>query len=361
MSLLPSLLSLLVAGGLLVFLLSEFLARTPHGRIKPRFALVFALQKLRGGKRAEGVIDASEMVDPHSIRATRETFLREVAPLSKLEPFDGEIEDRHLDGPGGPLPVRIYTPRGASGLPILVYFHGGGFVVGHPDYTETVTRGIAAQAPAVVISVDYRMAPEHPFPAAVEDVDFVVEWASANAESLGARSGPIAVGGDSAGGNLAAVAALHDASAGAGRIGLQLLVYPCVDVTRDDRPSQVAFAKGYGLSRKDCVDCFAAYAPEGVREDDPSLSPLQAPSFEGLPRAVVFTAGFDVLRDEGLEYADTLEKAGVEVRRVHQPEMPHGYITMTKIVREARDDIAIMASELASLGAAAEGSPAHLP
>ena len=154
MSLLPLVLSLLVAGGLLVFLLGEFLARTPHGRIKRRFALVFALQKLRGGKRAEGVIDASEMADPDSIRATRETFLREVAPLSKLEPFDGGIEDRHLDGPGGPLPVRIYTPRGASGLPLLVYLHGGGFVVGHPDYTETVTRGIAAQAP------DYRLLAE---------------------------------------------------------------------------------------------------------------------------------------------------------------------------------------------------------
>ena len=350
MSMLATLVSLLVVGGLLVFALGEFLARTPHGRIKRRFALAFALQRLRGGKRAEGVIDASEMVDEASSRATRETFLKEVAPLSKLAPFDGEIEERLLDGPGGSLPVRIYTPRGASGLPLLVYFHGGGFVVGHPDYTEAVTRGIAAQAPAVVISVDYRMAPEHPFPAAVEDVDFAVEWASANAASLGARSGAVAVGGDSAGGNLAAVAARHDAESGAGRVGLQLLIYPCADVPRADRPSQIAFAQGYGLSHQDCLDCFAAYVPEGVPDDDPDFAPLRAPSLEGLCRAVVFTAGFDVLRDEGMEYADALEQAGVEVRRIHQPQMPHGYITMTRLVREARDDIAIMASEVAALG-----------
>ncbi|MEM9177565.1 MAG: alpha/beta hydrolase [Myxococcota bacterium] len=351
MSIVFSLLSGLVVFGLLLAGIAEFLARTPHGRIKRRFALFFGLARLRGGKRAEGVIDATEMVDAASIRATRAEFLREVAPLAKLEPFDGEIEDRNLEGPGGPLPVRIYRPRGAKDLPLLVYFHGGGFVVGHPDYTETVTRGIAAQAPAVVLSVDYRMAPEHPYPAAVEDVDFVVEWAFANASSLGARSGPVAVAGDSAGGNLAAVASLHDAASRAGRIGLQLLVYPCVDVTRDDRPSQVAFARGYGLSRRDCDDCFAAYVPEHVAKDDPSISPLHAPSFEGVCRAVVFTAGFDVLRDEGLEYADTLEKAGVEVRRVHRSDLPHGYITMTRLIREARDDVAIMASEVAALGA----------
>ena len=349
MSFLAPLVAVLAVGGLVLFGVAESLARTPHGRIKRRFALYFGLMRAFGGKRAEGVLDAAEMVDEASSRAVREAFLRDTAALSKLEPFDGEIEDRLLDGPGGALPVRIYTPRGAGSLPILVYFHGGGFVVGGPDYTEAVTRGVAAQAPAVVVSVDYRMAPEHPYPAAVEDVDFVVEWVFANAESLGARSGPIAVAGDSAGGNLAAVASLHDATAGLGRIGLQLLVYPCVDVTRRDRASQQAFARGYGLSQKDCDTCFDAYVPESVSRSDPGVSPLRAPSFDGVCRAVVFTAGFDVLRDEGMAYADALEKSGVEVRRVHQPQMPHGYITMTRLVKEARDDIAIMASEVASL------------
>ncbi len=339
--------SLLAALALGLVALAELWSRTPHGRLKRRFALYFGLMRRFGGKRAEGVLDADAMVDEAANAGIREAFIRETAPLSKLDAFDGKIEDRTLDGPGGPLPVRVYTPKAAGPLPLLVYFHGGGFVMGSPDYTEAVTRGVAAQAPAIVISVDYRMAPEHPFPAAVEDADFAVAWAHAAAASLGARPGPIAVAGDSAGGNLAAVVALHDRESGAGRVGLQGLIYPCVDVARRDRPSQVAFAAGYGLSQKDCDACFAAYIAGGTEPTNPSLSPLHATTLEGVARAIVFTAGFDVLRDEGIAYADRLEKEGVPVRRVHQPEMPHGYITMTRVVREARDDIAILASEVA--------------
>ncbi|MDJ0847112.1 MAG: alpha/beta hydrolase [Myxococcota bacterium] len=338
----------LAAAALLVGLAIHW-SRTPHGRLEPLFALAFGLTRLVGGRRAEGAIDAGSMNDPESTRAVRRDFLRTTAPLSRPVAFGGEIRDRELDGPGGPLPVRIYRPPGAGPFPLMVYLHGGGFVVGSPDYTDAVTRSVALQAPAVVVSVDYRMAPEHPFPAAVDDSCFAVEWCFANADALGARPGRVAVGGDSAGGNLAAVAAQRDVRDGRGHVGLQVLVYPTVDLERRDRESQIAFASGYGLSMKDVNACFARYIPEGADPADPALSPVYAASLAGLPRALVFTAGFDVLRDEGIEYARGLEKAGVPIRHVHHPALPHGYLTMTRFCARAREDIEIIAAEVRAL------------
>ena len=337
----------LVVLGLLVT--AQIASRTPHGRLKPIFALVFGLTRLRGGAQAEGALHTDEMTDPESIARIRAEFLAGTVPLSKPTPFDGRVEDRILEAPDGPIPIRIYTPSGSGPWPLLVYLHGGGFVVGHPDYTDAVTRGIAAAAPAVVVSVDYRMAPEHPFPVPVEDTQRAIDWCVEHADVLGIRADAIAVGGDSAGGNLAAVAAQRDRDEGRGRIALQILIYPTVDGARHDRTSQVAFARGYGLSTKDVRGCFDLYVPADTDATDPRVSPLYASTFEGLPKALVFTAGFDVLRDEGLEYVERLEKAGVEVEHVHQPAMPHGYITMTRLCREAREDIARMARAVGAL------------
>jgi len=349
MQLLLALLGIIVLTGLVLVGLAQYWANTPHGRIKPIFALAFGLTRLRGGRQAGGVIDAAGMTDAEAARAIRKEFDASTAALSKPSRFEGSVEERTLEGPDGPLPVRIYRPNSDRPLPVLVYFHGGGFVVGSPDYTDAVTRGIAKQAPAVVVSVDYRMAPEAPFPAAVEDACFATQWSFENAESLGAKAGPVAVGGDSAGGNLAAVVAQEDLRSGRNQVGLQLLIYPTVDISRDDRASQVAFAEGFGLSMRDVAECMDQYVPANTSRKDPRVSPLFAPSLEGLPRALVFTAGFDLLRDEGTEYAERLEKEGVDVRHIRQPEVPHGYITMTRICREANDDIAMMAREVASL------------
>jgi len=349
MQILLAVLGIVALVGLTLGGLALFWANTPHGRIKPIFALVFGLTRLRGGRQAEGAIDAGGMTDADSTRAIRDEFTRGTAPLSKPTPFDGSVEERALEGPGGPLPIRIYKPAGDGPFPLLVYYHGGGFVVGSPDYTDAVTRGIAGQSPAVVVSVDYRMAPEAPFPAAVEDACFAAQWCFENAASLSAQPGPIAVGGDSAGGNLAAVVAQEDVRTGRNQVGLQLLIYPTVDIMRQDRPSQVAFASGFGLSMRDVAECMDRYVPAEIARDDPRVSPLFARSLEGLARAVVLTAGFDLLCDEGTEYAQRLEKEGVDVRHVHQPALPHGYITMTRVCREATDDISIMAREVSAL------------
>jgi acetyl esterase len=205
------------------------------------------------------------------------------------------------------------------------------------------------RTPAVVVSVDYRMAPEHPLPAAVDDCEFAVNWCFENADSLGARPGPVAIAGDSAGGNLSAVVAQRDFSAGRGRIGLQVLIYPWVDVTRTDRASQVAFGSGYGLSTRDLEDCVRHYVPVGTDPANPDLSPLRARSLAGLPPAYVITAGFDILRDEGTEYAEVLRAAGVEVRHVNESAMPHGFITMTRLCSEARASLETIASEIRAM------------
>ncbi len=324
-------------------------SNTPHGRLKPIFAFAFRLARLFGSEAAEGVLPAARMTSPEATERIRRDFLKQGRPLAKVRPLAGTVDRRELAGPGGPLPVTVYRPVTPAPVPLLVYFHGGGFVVGSPEYTEVVTRGLSRETPAVVVSVDYRMAPEHPFPAAVEDAVFAVGWCHEHAEELGARPGPVAVAGDSAGGNLAAVVSQRDVRDGRHQIGLQALIYPCTDVSRTDRPSQRAFERGYGLSMRDVTECFAAYAP-GVDRADPDLSPLKAPSLEGLPRAYVVTAGFDVLRDEGDAYADALAKAGVTVRHEREPTMPHGYVTMTRICVEAERTISQIAAELRGLG-----------
>lgn len=320
---------------------------TPHGRLHPFFAFGFRLQQVLGGA-ADGVL-SEPMSTPGERAQARAAFLRGTAALARRQRFVGEIEERSIDGAGGALRVVVYRPGGQGPFPLLLYFHGGGFVVGSPAYTEGVTSGVATQAPAVVVSVDYRLAPESPWPAAVEDATCALEWCCAHAHELGVDPGRIAVGGDSAGGNLAAVLARRDRDAGLGRIALQLLIYPSLDATRIDRASHRCFASGYGLSRNDVAACLGHYIPPGADPREPDISPLHASSLAGLPPALVFTAGFDVLRDEGLEYVDRLRKAGVSTEHVHQPRLPHGYLTVTAFCREAAQDITRIAATMAAL------------
>ncbi len=353
MTVLGTLLLLFALAAALLVGLAQHWSHTPHGRLKPIFALVFRLGALLNPAAAERAIGAAHMDTPAQRAKVRSDFARNTALLSRREPFDGTIHDRLLPGaPGGELPVRLYTPTSVQGpdpLPLVVYFHGGGFMVGSPDYTDAVTRILAARAPAVVVSVDYRLAPEHRLPAAADDCAFAVSWCFENAASLGARKGPVVVAGDSAGGNLAAVVAQRDLAAGRGQVALQVLVYPCLDGSRTDRESQRAFASGYGLTLLDVHDYLRHYPPEGFDRAEPQLSPLRAPSLAGLPPAIVVTAGFDVLRDEGIEYAGALKAAGVPVEHLHEPELPHGFATMTRLCSEARATLESIAAEVRAL------------
>lgn len=348
---------LIVSGVLLgppviLVVLAHFWADTPYGRIKPIFALVFKLAPLIKPGAAHGAIGATATKTREELAARRAEFSRLGAALSKPVAFGGTIEDRLLtEAPGPSVPVRMYRPDDAGPLPLLVYFHGGGFVVGDTDFTDGVCRILALRSPAVVVSVDYRLAPEHPYPAAVEDCTFAVQWCYENAASLGARSGALAVAGDSAGGNLSAVVAQRDARAGRNQIGLQALIYPCVDATRTDRPSHLAFREGYGLSVRDIEECLRSYVAPGTGLDHPDISPLHAEDLSRLAPAHVITAGFDILRDEGIAYVDALRKAGVSVTHEHDPAMPHGFITMTRLCKEAETHLATIADQIRAMAA----------
>lgn len=246
------------------------------------------------------------------------------------------------------ITLRVYSPPTLlPDPPGLVYFHGGGWVVGDLQSHDTLCSILASQTPCRVIAVDYRLAPESPFPAAVDDALAAFRWVSENAESLGVDRRRIAVGGDSAGGNLATAVCLEQARAGAEVPAGQLLLYPVTD-TDLDTESYRLFANGFGLSRATMNWFFEHYAGpardgdgDGNGDVDPRLAPLRADDLSGLPPAIVATAGFDVLRDEGRAYADRLEQAGVEVVRRHYGALIHGFanICLVDPCRQALDEL----------------------
>ncbi len=249
------------------------------------------------------------------------------------------VEDVSIPGPGGDIPLRIYASEHGGLRPALVYFHGGGFVFGNLDTHDAVCRAIAKQSGAVVVSVDYRLAPEHKFPAAVEDSYAATVWVAANAERLGIDASRIAVGGDSAGGNLAIVVAMRCRDAGGPALSAQVLIYPVTDSSSLETTSHREFAEGYFLTRA-AMDWFTGHylaSPDQKRHLE--VSPLLAPNLSGLPPALVITAEFDPLRDEGEAYAQRLEQAGVPVTVSRYPGMIHGFVSMHGVLTGGRQAI----------------------
>jgi acetyl esterase len=248
------------------------------------------------------------------------------------------LEDRAIPGPDGEIPIRLYAPSTASGLPVLVYFHGGGWVIGSLDSHDLVARGLANAGQCLVVSVDYRLAPEARFPAAAEDSYAATAWVAANAANLGGDAGRLAVGGDSAGGNLAAAVALMARDRGGPPLVHQLLLYPVTDHDFDT-PSYRDGAEGYGLSRADMIYFWDHYVPNPADRDNPYVSVLRAPDLSGLPPALVITAGNDPLRSEGEAFAARLTAAGVPARLNCYPGMIHGFIGMATILEAGRQAI----------------------
>lgn len=253
------------------------------------------------------------------------------------------IEDRTLPGPDRPLAIRIYTPRGApEPRPAIVYFHGGGFVVGDLDTHDASCRHLARHSGATVISVDYRLAPEDPFPAGVEDTCAAFRWVVANAAALHLDPTRIAVGGDSAGGNLAAVVSQQMRLEGHPTPAWQLLIYPATDMTRSCE-SRRTFANGFLLVQSTMDWFHACYLTGPADTRDPRSSPLATRDLAGLPPAHVIVAGFDPLRDEGEAYAHALMAAGVPTTLRCYGSLIHGFYGMGGLLRSARwamDDVA---------------------
>lgn len=237
------------------------------------------------------------------------------------------VRDLTIEGPGGRLPLRIYTPVGTGPFPILMYFHGGGFVVGDLDTFDSLCRETSAGAGVVVVSVDYRCAPEHPFPAAPDDCHAATRWAAAHAPELNGDASRIGVSGDSAGGNLAAVTALRCRDEGGPAIKAQLLVYPVCDADPAAYPSMRDNAEGYLLSAADMGWFVGHYVKDPAALASPKLLPMRAATHAGLPPALVITAEFDPLRDEGNAYAARLIAAGVPVEARCYSGTIHGFYT----------------------------------
>ncbi|SMQ71602.1 alpha/beta hydrolase [Agreia sp. VKM Ac-1783] len=254
-----------------------------------------------------------------------------------------EVRDLSIATSHGPLALRVYRPRdartGASDLPIAVYFHGGGWTLfGGLDVCDWLPSRVAAELGAVVVAVDYRLAPQHPYPAAVDDCIAAVSWASEHAEEFGASPARLAVFGDSAGGNLSAVMALRARDSGGPPIRAQGLIYPVTDTTLDDE-SMHENARKPVLHRAD-MDAFFRYYLGASREhgadDDPSVSPVRASSLADLPPALVQVSAHDVLRDQALAYAARLSTEGTPVEVKTYAEAPHGWVTYPGIMRVSR-------------------------
>ncbi len=241
------------------------------------------------------------------------------------EPEDIAVHNRTIPGPDGEIPVRIYTPDGSGDRPVIVYFHGGGWVVGDLDTVDRPVRSIALRTGSVVVSVDYRLAPEHCYPAAFDDSYAAMVWVNEHAAELGADPARLVVAGDSAGGNLAAAVALAARDRGGPTIAAQLLIYPVTDFDFSTQ-SYADNAEGYLLQRASVQWFWAHYLGAGDLGKDCYAAPARADSLVGLPPAFVMTAEFDPLRDEGEAYAARLRDAGVSVTARRYDGMVHGFL-----------------------------------
>lgn len=281
-----------------------------------------------------------EEQDPEDARAE---FESDIAAVDKSAPAMASVENIEVPGAVGPLSARVYRPEGlATPSPLMIYFHGGGNIRGSLETHDSTARVLAASAPCVVVSCRYRLAPEAPYPAAIDDAMSASRSIAGDPGRYGGDPARIIIAGDSAGGNLAAAVALRARDEGAVAFAAQLLIYPVIDHVANTA-SRREFSKGYMLdSMPFYTDC---YIPDPGHRTEPYASPIHARSLAGLPPAVVLTAGFDPLRDEGQAYAHALEKAGIPVRLLHYPEMIHGFTLLRGLLEEADQALEASARE----------------
>lgn len=283
-----------------------------------------------------------------SPQAARDLYLS-LRPASQgPRPAEAKVVDRTIPGPAGDLAVRIYRPAAAPAdakLPCLVYAHGGGWVFGNLDSHDVLCAQFALEAGIAVLAIDYRLAPEARFPGAFDDVVAGLKWVAANGASIGVDPTRLAIGGDSAGGNLAAAVSIWARDNGGPKLRLQLLAYPVTDAV-GRAESYRRYEDGYGLNAATMEWFFDHYTPDKANRGDWRISPLRATSLSGLPPALVITAGYDPLRDEGRAYAFRLHQEGTQADLVEFGGMLHGFLSSPMLLHGARRGTSLAAAAL---------------
>lgn len=293
--------------------------------LHPKVHALLSAQRLSGAP-------PTHTLSPEQARAGMRAQVPLVSgPLAEL----ARVDDREIPGRAGKVLLRIYTPIGSGPFAGVVYFHGGGFVLGDLDTHDPLCRQIAARAGAVVCAVQYRLAPEHPFPAAIEDAESAGRWFLAHAEGLGVDARRLFIMGDSAGGTLATVTAMALRDQRSPSVRGQVLIYPITDHVEAGSPSYDAFGEGYGLTREDMRWFIRHYAGGPAHATDPRVCPLRMPTLRGQPPAFVLTAEYDILRDEGERYVDRLREDGVDVTAERAAGLHHGFIRLLGVLEES--------------------------
>jgi len=281
------------------------------------------------------LLNARPQVPRHTfaIADMRAAMLAQLPPKS---PAVASVDDPTVPSADGDIPIRIYRPDGEPDG-CLVFFHGGGFVMGNLDTHDQICRQLCVEAQSVIVAADYRLAPENPFPCGLEDCDAVLRWVAGHTGDLNVDPAKIMVGGDSAGGNLATVLAIRMRDRDGPPLHGQVLLYPVTDAPLPYKPSYIENAVGYSLTRDDMLRFWRDYVGDGAPEDHPELYPLRAQSLAGLPPSIVITAGYDPLRDEGRDYARRLMDAGVSTTFTQYDGAIHGFVRLGPDVRLAKE------------------------
>jgi len=301
----------------------------PGGSLDEQTALMRQAQQVLGEKFLD-------QMTPAQVRLNFRSTFRLLKTVGGLFERVDSVRDLEIPGPAGRIPTRLYLPGKEKAYPLFVLLHGGGWVYGDLDSADNMARFLCKRLPCAVLSVDYRLAPEHPFPAAVDDSFVAVGWAAGHAAELGGDTARLLVGGDSVGGTLSTVVAQWSKQEGGPRLAGQVLLYPATNCASLDTPSYLEFGdKSLGLPKRDVEWCLEQYVPNVQDRLDPRVSPLLAQDLRGLPPALVVTAEFDVLRDEGEAYARRLQGAGVPVKLLRCNGMVHGFLSTPGLIRRS--------------------------
>ena len=311
-------------------------ADTGHGRLDYKVAVILKFMSFKDG--------AEESIPP--VAEGRRLLVEKVKKFGSAPVPVKQVIDRTFPGPAGSVPIRIYAPDAGAPLPVVLFYHGGGWVQGDFSTHDNLCRYLANAAGAMVIAVAYRLAPEHPFPAGVEDAYAALVWTAENAGALGGDPKRIAVMGDSAGGNLSAVVSLMARDRKGPHIRRQVLVYPATDLSRLDTDSYNHFGRGFMLTRKKIEWFRRQYMPNPGDWTDPLASPLLAADHSRLAPATIVTAQMDPLCDDGKRYAEKLEQAGVPTRYHCYEGMIHGFVSADKVLGQAHEALDEIARDL---------------